>query len=49
MKKWECSQVEYAISDLEALRDFNPPEEVHKPKLDRVIDRLYKLLSKVSK
>lgn len=49
MKAQEAQQVQYAVSDLEALRDFDPPREAHRPKLDRAIERLLKLLSKVSR
>jgi len=44
MTKYESQQVQYVVADLEALREFNPPLDLHKPKLDRAIDRLARML-----
>lgn len=46
MTKYEDQQVTHAITDLEFLREFSPPLDPHKPKLDRAIDRLNRLLKK---
>lgn len=44
MTQYDSRQVAAAVSDLEALREFSPPPDPHKLKLDRVIDRLQRLL-----
>jgi hypothetical protein len=49
MTKPEGQQITYAIADLEALREFSPPLDPHKPKLDRAIDRLNRMLKKKDK
>ena len=49
MTKFESQQIQYAVADLEALREFSPPLDPHKPKLDRAIDRLQRMLSRVNK